>query len=204
MAWRRAGPPVQAVHWRLVFNHPSHGGAGPLPYYMKNTASTFARVGLLALIVALGSGSVLAQSIWKWRDKDGRVQVSDRPPPMDVADKDILQRPHGARAPALAASDAAPAAASAASGVDSSLEAKRNKTLADQAAAEKARQAADKLKRDQAKAETCQRARNQLAALESGQRIGRMNDKGEREVLDDAGRDAEIARTRQIADTNCN
>jgi hypothetical protein len=172
---------------------------------MNNTASNFARVGLLALIVALGSGSVLAQSIWKWRDKDGRVQVSDRPPPMDVADKDILQRPHGAHAPVPTAVPSAGASAAVpASGVDPALEAKRTKTQAEQAAAEKAKQAAEKAKRDQANAETCQRARNQLAALESGQRISRTNDKGEREMLDDQGRAAEMARTRQIADATCN
>jgi hypothetical protein len=171
---------------------------------MKYNAPSFAsigRFGLLALILALGAGAATAQSIWKWRDKDGRVQVSDRPPPMEVPEKDILQRPHAARAPAPAASEVASAVVP---GADPALEAKRNKAQAEQAAAEKAKQAADKAKRDQARAETCQRARNQLTALESGQRIGRMNDKGEREILDDQGRAAEIARTRQIAETNCN
>lgn len=171
---------------------------------MKYDASTLAplgRMGLLALILAVGAGAATAQSIWKWRDKDGRVQVSDRPPPMEVPEKDILQRPHAARAAPAPASDAASAPAA---GIDPALEAKRNKAAADQAAAEKAKQAAEKAKRDQARAETCQRARNQLAALESGMRVGRMNDKGEREILDDQGRAAEIARTRQVADSNCN
>jgi len=172
--------------------------------YKATPFSSLGRTGLLALALALAAGAASAQSIWKWRDKEGRVQVSDRPPPMDVPEKDILQRPHGARAPAPAASEVAPAAAaSPASGVDPALEARKKKALADQAAAEKAQKDAEKAKRDQAKLENCQRARNQLAALESGQRIGRMNDKGEREILDDSGRAAEIARTRQIADANC-
>jgi hypothetical protein len=172
---------------------------------MNQHAFLSTRVGLLALSLTLACGAAMAQSIWKWRDKDGRVQVSDRPPPTDVPDKDILQRPHGARAPspAPAASEAQPPA-NAASGVDPALEARRNKAQAEQAAAEKARQSAEKARRDQARAETCQRARNQLAALESGQRMSRMNDKGEREVLDDQGRAAEIARTRQIVDASCN
>jgi hypothetical protein len=170
--------------------------------YKATPFSSLGRIGLLALTLALAAGAAHAQAIWKWRDKDGRVQVSDRPPPMEVPEKDILQRPHGARSPAAAASDVQPAAAPA-SGVDPALEAKKNKALADQAAADKAKKDAEKAKQDHAKLENCQRARNQLAALESGQRIGRMNDKGEREVLDDAGRAAEIARTRQIADANC-
>ena len=177
--------------------------AGPRRRYMKSITSSFGRLGLLALVVALGHSSVLAQGIWKWRDKDGRVQVSDRPPPVEIAEKDILQRPHGARLPtqATAASDAA----SMPEGprVDPTLEAKKTKQQADQAAAEKAKKDAETTKRNQAKLETCQRARNQLAALESGQRVGRMNEKGEREILDDAGRAAEIARTRQVADSAC-
>jgi type IV secretory pathway VirB10-like protein len=171
---------------------------------MKTTVSSFSRFGLLALIVALGSGAAVAQSIWKWRDKDGHIQVSDRPPPVEIPDKDILQRPHSARAPmpppaaSEAATDAPPP------GGDPTLEAKKTKAQAEQAAQEKAKKDAETAKRNQAKAETCQRARNQLAALESGQRIGRMNEKGEREILDDKGREAEIARSRQIADSACN
>lgn len=179
-------------------------GPGPRRRYMKTIASSFGRLGLLALIVALGHSSALAQGIWKWRDKDGRVQVSDRPPPVEIPEKDILQRPHGARAPmpAPAASDAA----SMPEGprVDPTLEAKKTKAQADQAAAEKAKKDAELAKRNQAKLETCQRARNQLAALEGGQRMGRMNDKGEREILDDNARAAEIARTQAIADSACN
>ncbi|MFO1339504.1 MAG: DUF4124 domain-containing protein [Burkholderiaceae bacterium] len=172
---------------------------------MKSTVSSFARLGLLAMALALGSTAVLAGSIWKWRDKDGRVQVSDRPPPVDVPDKDILQRPTGARAPMPA--PAATAASDAGGDVvvrgDPALEAKRTKAEAEKAAAEKAKKDADKAKRDHARLETCQRARNQLAALEGGQRMARVNDKGEREVLDDAGREAEIARTREIANSSC-
>jgi hypothetical protein len=179
------------------------GLPSPRMQYKATPFSSLGRTGLLVLALALAAGAASAQSIWKWRDKEGRVQVSDRPPPMDVPEKDILQRPHGARAPMPAASDVAPAAAVAASGVDPALEARKKKALADQAAAEKAQKDAEKAKRDQAKLENCQRARNQLAALESGQRIGRMNEKGEREILDDAGRATEIARTRQMAEANC-
>ena len=52
----------------------------------------------LALVCALGLCSA-AQAQWKWRDKDGRVTASDLPPPRDVADKDILQRPSLAQDP---------------------------------------------------------------------------------------------------------
>ena len=174
---------------------------------MKKSASSFARLGLLALIMAVGSSSVLAQSIWKWRDKDGRIQVSDRPPPVEIPDKDILQRPHGARTPPPAAGDEPADAAPASTGVDPGLEARRKQLQTEQAASaaqDKAKKDADTVRRNQTKAETCARARSQLAGLENGQRYTRTNEKGEREVLDDRGRAEEIARSREIVSSSCN
>jgi hypothetical protein len=52
-------------------------------------------------------------------------------------------------------------------------------------------------------AENCRNARSQIAALESGQRIARINDKGEREVLDDKGRAEEMRRAREVANSDC-
>jgi hypothetical protein len=51
---------------------------------------------------------------------------------------------------------------------------------------------------------TAARARSHLPTLESGQRIARTNDKGEREVLDDKGRADEPRRAREvIANSDC-
>ena len=51
--------------------------------------------------------------------------------------------------------------------------------------------------------ENCQRARSQQAALEGGQRIARLNDKGEREVLDDKGRAEELRQAREVIASDC-
>ena len=63
-------------------------------------------VALLAVVAA-----VPAQAQWKWRDANGRVTASDLPPPREIPEKDILQRPNqvvrAAPAPAAAASAAA-------------------------------------------------------------------------------------------------
>jgi len=40
-----------------------------------------------------------ATAQWQWLDKDGRKVFSDRPPPADVPDKNILAQPN-MRAPA--------------------------------------------------------------------------------------------------------
>ncbi|MBK1712127.1 hypothetical protein CKO43_04960, partial [Rubrivivax gelatinosus] len=55
----------------------------------------------------------------------------------------------------------------------------------------------------QAKAENCRRARSHLAGLQSGQRIARLNDKGEREILDDKGRAEESRRAEEIIASDC-
>lgn len=170
---------------------------------MKSTARPLLRLSLLAMALVFGSGATQANGIWKWRDKDGRIQVSDRAPPMDVADKDILQRPANVR-PAVVSAEPAASGAEATASVDGELEAKRKKAQAEQAAQAQAKQATDTERRNAVKAENCKRARSQLAILESGQRIARPNDKGEREFLDDNARAAELARTRDQVNASCN
>ena len=154
---------------------------------------------LLILLLTLFFVLPAAQAQWKWRDRNGQVTASDLPPPKDIPDKDVLQRPDPAvRKPAAVAS--APAsAASARSTSDPELEARRRNAEAEAAAKLKAEDA--RLARD--RAENCQRARNQLATLESGQRIARMNDKGEREFLDDKAIADEARRARGVIAGDC-
>ena len=169
-----------------------------------------------ALGIAL---AVPAQAQWKWRDKAGQTQYSDLPPPPGTAEQDILLRPNsGQRRAAVAAVAAvAPVAASGAPGASAAslsasgapalkpkgsepeLEAKRRVAEQDEAAkkkAEAARQAA-------VRAENCSRAQGQMRSLDSGVRIARTNEKGEREVLSDTARAAETQRTREVIASDC-
>ena len=158
----------------------------------------------LALIALTLTLAVQAQSIWKWRDADGRVQVSDRPPAASVPDSAIIQRPGNAAARAASVAPASPA--SAASGIvrgDTELEAKKRKMAADKIASDQVAQQAAKEKQAAQKADTCRRARNDLAAVDGGMRIARANEKGEREFLDDTGRASEAQRLRQLVADNC-
>jgi hypothetical protein len=142
---------------------------------------------------------------WKWRDAGGRVVLSDMPPPASVPEKDILERPFTTArsraatppAPASAASAAAPSGA--VSRVDPELEARRNKAAEEQ----KAQQKAQDEKVAATKAENCNRARSHLTALSEGMRMTRVNEKGEREVLDDKQRAEEIQRTRAVIASDC-
>ncbi|MEP7058735.1 MAG: DUF4124 domain-containing protein [Caldimonas sp.] len=176
----------------------------------RSTFAMFAAV--LGVALALPAD---AQTQWKWRDKTGRTQYSDLPPPPSVPEQDILARPNSAKGrvivlpqPASAASAAASAplaVASAASSAfapktsDPELEAKRKKAEADQAAKVKAEEA----KVAAARSENCARAKGQMRSLDSGVRIVRTNEKGEREFLDDKQRADETKHTRDVIAADC-
>ncbi len=53
------------------------------------------------------------------------------------------------------------------------------------------------------RADNCQRARSALATLDSGIRLVRTNEKGEREILDDAARESERRHLQQIVASDC-
>lgn len=159
---------------------------------------------LLAVAAALLTPPLAAQTQWKWRDANGRIQYSDRPPPLSVPDQAILGRPSGgstgaSQAPVAAASSAASAPAASASAIDPALAEKRRQAEAAEAAKRKADE--DRLTRQ--RQENCLRAREYLRTLESGIRITRSNAQGDREFLDDAQRQREVARAREVIGSDC-
>ena len=145
-----------------------------------------------------------AQAQWKWRDANGRITASDLPPPREVAEKDILQRPSSLhKKAAVSSADAASVAASAVIAkpvaVDKELDAR--KKAADQQKEAKAKAEEERIAAT--RAENCRRARSYMATLEAGQRLGRVNEKGEREILDDRARAEEVRRTREVIASDC-
>ena len=153
------------------------------------------------LLAALLFAALPAQAQWKWRDKGGQITASDLPPPREIPEKDILQRPDlNLRRP-----PPAPVAASAAlpgivrAPVDRELEARRRAGEEEKLA----RTRADEERLAQQRAENCRRARSHVVALESGQRIARTNDKGEREILDDKGRADEMRQANEVIASDC-
>ena len=83
---------------------------------------------------------------------------------------------------------------------DADLERRRR---AEQAREAQARPAPEDPQLAARKRDNCSRARAQLAALESGQRMARVNEKGERTVLDDRARAEEARRAREIIAADC-
>lgn len=161
------------------------------------------RPSILCLALLGATLALPAAAQWKWRGVNGQIQYSDLPPPPGVSDKDILQRP-GSNTLRGAPSAAAPASAASApllapKGLEPELDAKRKK--AEQEQAEKIK--ADEQRVAAAKADNCRRAREQMRSLDSGMRMARINEKGEREVMDDKMRAEEMKRAREMADADC-
>jgi hypothetical protein len=156
---------------------------------------------LLAAVLLTAGLCLPAAAQWKWRDSQGRITVSDLPPPREIPAKDILSRPEPAsvRAPVVPASAASAPAVAVKPPVDKDLQARRQAAEQEQAARAKAQNEQVAAQ----KAENCKRARAHLAALDSGQRIARYNEKGEREVLDDKGRADETQRAREVIAADC-
>lgn len=163
----------------------------------------------LGALIATLCVQVSAQ--WQWLDRDGRKVFSDRAPPPEIPEKNILKRPGKAAvpqqtdtAPAAESSGAAPAAAAALptpkkSELDLKLEEKKKQ--AEQAEAAKRR--AEEERVTKARAENCERARKAKAALDSGVRMATTNAQGEREVMDDAARASERQRIQTVITSDC-
>lgn len=161
----------------------------------------------LALLALACSAPLAASAQWQWLDKDGRKVFSDRAPPAEIAPERVLKRPgqRGASPEAVAATPVAAAPSSAASnplrpsGTDKGLEQKRKQAEAAEAEKKKAEEA----KVAAARAENCTRAKSGKASFDSGVRISRTNAKGEREILDDAQRAAEVKYLDEVIARDC-
>lgn len=165
----------------------------------------------------LGLGLVLpmlAAAQWQWLDKDGRKVFSDRPPPVDVPPEKILKQPSrsnvapggggAAQAAAGAAGQPAAKAPSAGavpklSGKDKELEERKKKAEAEV----EAKRLAEEQRIAKARADNCARAQRAKATYESGVRIARTGASGQREILDDAARAAELQRFEDVIRKDC-
>ena len=149
----------------------------------------------IAMAILLATATVAAQ-VYKWVDKDGKVQYTDTPPPASATKTEAKKLD--------AAPVAAPVAAPAASATGKSL-ADRAKDFDKRKAedAEKQKKAETEQKNADIKAANCKDAKANLAALESGRPMVRTSDAGEREVMSDEARQADIAKARKAAEESC-
>jgi hypothetical protein len=161
---------------------------------------------LVRLVLALGAAAFVlpaaAQQLYKYVGPDGKVQYSDRPP----ADGRKAEKITTSRISSIGSGGAAAAAGgdAAKSGTP--------KSAAEQEQAFRQRRidADEKAKKDeklaleqQQKAESCAGAQRELAGLQSGARVARLNQNGERIYLEDAQIQGEIARLQREIATGC-
>ena len=148
----------------------------------------------LAALACLVSLQVVAH--WQWLDKDGRKVFSDRAPPPDIPEKDILERP---AVPPVAVPQSG-ASAPRLGGIDKELTDKKKK--AEELELAKRRAEGEKLA--SSKADNCARAKRAKTSLDSNRPIARSNEKGEPEILDAGARAAELSRIQDIIEADCN
>jgi type IV secretory pathway VirB10-like protein len=167
------------------------------------------RVLLLGLAICLPA---VCSAQWRWVDKNGRTVFSDQPPPPDIPAANVMGQPKGSSPanavarPALAASAAAPVqppklpeSAGRLAGKDKDLQDKKKQLEA----AEEEKRKAQEEEIARLRADNCARAKRAKAGFDSGARIARTNDKGEREYLDDAQRAAEAKRLEGVIAKDC-
>ena len=168
--------------------------------------------------IAFGAAVLLALSTtaqaqaYKWKDTNGRIVYSDQAPPKGTPAANILKAPKGfaaptaAESPAGATATADTASAKPAAAAATAAAPKAPMTTAEREADFRKRQAESKKKaQDEEKKASeesqrlaqCNSLRQNLASLESGQRIARTDSNGERVFIDDAERARDIQKARQ-------
>lgn len=148
----------------------------------------------LTLLVAAVAGTVSVQAqTYQWKDKNGRTVISDTPQPGAPKAAQI-----GGITPAAAASGEKPVEA-AKTTAEKDMEFKKRQ--------QDAKEKADKDAKEQAvaaeKKENCERAKRNLATLESNQPLNASDENGQRHLMDSATREQEMARARQIMADSC-
>ena len=175
------------------------------------------RATITVAVVLAGFTSTPSEAQWAWKDGNGRLVYSDRPPPSDIKPAQIVRQPSAPMlatpAPASGAADDA-GKPSDAKNPDAKNAPASNapKTIAEremefrkrqQERADSDKKAAEEQTKSAAKTAECDRARGYMKSLEDGVRITRTDAAGNREFLDDAQRAAEVERTRKIIQSTC-
>jgi len=157
------------------------------------------------LVLSLLLMPVLARAQWMWKDDQGHTIVSDQGPPSSVPNSRILRSPSGTQ------SFSPPASGSEDNASDASKDT-QDKTAAEKEmdfqkrqkdAADAARKQQELAKKQQQVAQLCTNLRANLNMLQSGIRVARMDAQGERYIMDDTQRSAEMARAQNEISQNC-
>ncbi|MEQ1516074.1 MAG: DUF4124 domain-containing protein [Usitatibacteraceae bacterium] len=144
----------------------------------------------IAAAILLATATVAAQ-VYKWVDKDGKVQYGDTPPPASATKVEAKK---------VDAPPPPPPAVAATPSKSLQEQAKDYEKRKTDAAA-KSKKNESEQQNEAVKASACSEARGAVRELESGRPIARASEGGGREYMDDAARQTEMAKARKaIAD----
>ena len=150
----------------------------------------------LVLLIGLALAGVAQAQIKCWTTSDGKRACGDAPP-AGAKVTTVKTAPAPAAAPAAAAGKDAPKGPMTAAEREQDYRKRQVEAKKTEEKAEVAKKDAD------AKRENCSNSRDGLASLESGQRIQRLDSKGERYFIDDTQREQEIIRARALVQQSC-
>ena len=149
--------------------------------------------------------------VYKWKDKDGVMRYSDTPPPSNIKQESLNNKKKITGKQPLAPVDAVsqqPAAATVPvisnNGVESSISSEELAAKKRQQNAEAEKQ--NKLEKEadaKRKFENCSTARANMQTYTQGGRVYKMNEKGEREYMDEAGFAQGRQKAQQEINENC-
>lgn len=164
---------------------------------MKSVRSRLVAARAATALLALLFAGTPAFAQWMWKDESGHTIASDQPPPPGTPPARILKSPRTSPAPVPAAPAKPPEGAEPPKSLaDRDLEFKQRQ----KEAAEAQKAADESAAKARALAENCATVRGNLAALQTGGRMARVNERGEKSYIDDNQRAAEIARAQgQVA-----
>ena len=150
-------------------------------------------------LTAASSAFIANAQTYQWKDSSGRTIISDSPPPRTVrASRSLGEAPApsiGPNTPAEAGKSGEPPKTNAEKDADFK---KRQ-----QEAREKSEKAEKELAAARQRQDACDRARRNLAALESDQAISMADETGERQLLDRNQREQEMEHSRRIVAETC-
>jgi type IV secretory pathway VirB10-like protein len=164
---------------------------------MKHINTTYSQFSWILCIFLLALPLLSHAEIYKWKDKDGKVRYSDTPPPSNIKQEAHRGKKsvQGMNKEPLAAV-AAPAKEAVSKEDEAAKQRQRN------AEAEK-RNKQEKEAEAKRKAENCSAAKANLETYTQGGRVYKMNEKGEREYMDDNDFKAGKEKSQQEVNENC-
>jgi uncharacterized protein DUF4124 len=184
---------------------------------MSHAVPKLSKLALSAVALLGLTAAAPAAAQWAWKDDNGRVVYSDRPPPSSIKADKIVRQPASSQTvlpPSASASSASagddspkPAPATRTAGTPSTQKSTAEQEMEfrkrQQERADAEKKANEEQARNAAKASDCERSKGYLRALEEGQRVVRTDTAGNREYLDDAQRASELERARKLVQSSC-